>query len=60
MLRKTYGRGHVGISVILRARRLDLEPLRGFEKALRLTHELGAQGVHTVCMGMQVCHPPLY
>ena len=36
----------IRISVILRAKGLDLEPLRGLEKALRLIHELGAHRVH--------------
>ena len=42
----------MGISVTLRVRGLDLDPLKGLEKALRLTHGLGVHRVHAICMGM--------
>ena len=48
----------IGINVIPRARGLDLETLRGLEKALGLTHGLGAHRLHAICMGMHVYQPP--
>ena len=48
----------IGISVIPRARGLDLELLRGVEKALGLTHGLRAHGVHVMCIGMHICRKP--
>ena len=45
----------IGINVIPGVRGLDLEPLRGLEKVLGLTHGLRAYGVHAISMGMHVC-----
>ena len=49
----------IWISVIPGARGLDLKPLCGLEKALGLTHGLGACWLYSICIGMHVCCPPL-
>ena len=49
----------IGISIILGARGLDLEPLRGLEKALGLTHGLGAHWGARYMHGDACTSPPI-